>query len=200
MKKSISILLLFLVCLSVEAQKKNNKITDDVYATKEEKPSAEGQSQVTNNFLIEENKVIWQKVFETPLSFRDVVEKVKESGAMTSMEEGDTKIIGDLKPLPADFKGAGYTMMNTAIIVTSSDLLGYVLVEYKDNRYRVTIKNIQLSQKYDDPLSEMGQKTSIEVYAIKKGEFKNSFLNSISKILDYTFTKTFSVKKSNDNW
>ncbi len=200
MKKLITILLLFVICLSVEAQKNKNKTIDDVYATKEEKPSLEEKEQEINNFLIDESKVIWQKVFETPFTFDEIVQKIKEAGMMVNIETTEAKLIGDLKPLKIDYKGAGYSGANTAIIISRSDLLGYVLLEYKENKYRVTVKNMSLCHRYDDPFFKQGELTSMESLSIKKNEFKSPFKKSPSAIFDYTLTKAFTFKNSTDNW
>lgn len=203
MKKSISILLIFLVCLSVEAQNKKNKVSDDVYATKDEKPSIDGQTQVTNNFLIEENEILWQKVYQTTMTFDQLLEKVKDSGLFEKMEFNDKKISGDLKSLDADFKGAGFSEMSTAIYISRSHFTGFSIIDFQEGKYRVTFKKIVLSQKYDDVLTEQGEKTNIEFYGLKKGsQMRDSFKKNPSLILDYTLSSKFDFKdkQKTDVW
>lgn len=75
------------------------------------------------------------------------------------------------------------------------------MFEFKDKKYRVTIKNIKFVQKYDDPLTKMGEVTEIETFALakKNTEFKNGFLKKPSKILNYTFLKTTEFKNNIEN-
>ena len=162
-----------------------------------------GQETVTN-FSPENNKIIWQKVFETEMDFNQLTEKIKESGILENIEIGENKILGQTKQIDADFKGAGYGEMSTPMYVSRSFFDGFAIIEFKDGKYRVTLKNIMLTQQYDDGLSEEGEKTTIETFGIKKGknEMKRAFTKSPSIILDYTFTNTFTFKSSdtNDNW
>ncbi len=61
-----------------------------------------------------------------------------------------------------------------------------------------------LTQKYDDGLSEEGEKSTIESFAIKrsKNQMKGGFKKSPSIILDFTFTNafTFITLEKDDNW
>ena len=162
-----------------------------------------GQETV-NNFSPENNKIIWQKVFETEMDFNQLTEKIKESGILDKIEIGENKILGQIKQIDADFKGAGYGEMSTPMYVARNFFDGFAIVEFKDGKYRVTLKNIMLTHQYNDGLSEEGEKTTIETFGVKKGknEMKRAFTKSPSIILDYTFTNAVTFKSSdiNDNW
>lgn len=166
-------------------------------------PNLKAQETV-NNFSSENNKIIWQKVFKTEMDFNQLTAKVKESGILEKVEIGENKIIGQTNPIDADYKGAGYGEMSTPMYVARSFFDGFCMIEFKDGKYRVTLKNIMLTQKYDDGLSKEGEKSTIESFGIKKGknEIKAAFMKSPAIILDYTFTKAFIFKSSDksDNW
>lgn len=156
-----------------------------------------------NSFAIEEGKLIWQKVYETDLGFDELLSVTKESGLFQIVEVSDDKILAEVKSINADFKGAGYSEMSTPMYVSRSFIEGFVKIEFKQGRYRISIKNIMLIQKYDDGVSKEGEKSSLESFAIKKGNImKKPFTKSPSKILDYTFTKEFNLKAKTktDNW
>lgn len=165
--------------------------------------TSHGQETV-NNFQIANSEIIWQKVFETTLTFEQLKEKIKDSGLLEKIEIGDNKISGDLKQLDADFKGAGFTEMGTPIYISRSHFTGFVILEFKDGKYRATLKKIVLTQKYSDPLTKQGEMTNLEFFGLKNGknEMTNSFKKSPSLILDYTFTKKFDFKDSpkKDDW
>ena len=128
-----------------------------------------GQETV-NNFQLDNTEIIWQKVFETKLTFEELKEKVKDSGLLDKIEIGDNKISGDLKPIDADFKGAGFTEMGTPIYISRSHFTGFTIVEFKDGKYRVTLKKIVLTQKYSDPLTKQGEMTKLEFFGLKNGK------------------------------
>ena len=154
-----------------------------------------GQETI-NNFEIEDKQIIWQKVFETQMTFVQLTEKVKDSGLFENVELGDNKVSGDLKDIDADFKGAGYTEMGTPMYVARSHFRAYGIIEFKDRKYRVTLKKIILIQKYDDGLSKQGERTDLGVFALKatKDEMKGPFKKSPSLILNYTFSDKFLFK------
>jgi hypothetical protein len=157
-----------------------------------------------NNFLPENNQIIWQKIFETEMDFNELALKIKESGILVKPEIEENKILGQTKPIDADYKGAGYGEMSTPIYVARSFFDGFAVIDFKDGKYRVTLKNIMLTQQYDDGLSKEGEKTTLEAYSLKRdrNEMKAAFTKSPGIILDYTFSKVFTFRSSeiNDNW
>ena len=163
--------------------------------------NAEAQDEY-DNFKIENRDVIWQKVFETKLSKEEVITYLKENGNISYLEISDNKLTGQLTKVEADYKGFGKTEMGTTIYIARSFFNAFTIIDFKDNRYRVTLKNIRLIQKYSDALSEEGQKTSLKTYAVKnrKPLLRNSFKGSPSGILNYTFTKIFTATKGSDDW
>jgi len=165
--------------------------------------TAFGQESI-NNFQVYNSEIIWQKVFETAFTFEDLIEKVKDSGLLDKMEIGNNKISGEFKEIGADFKGAGFTEMGTPMYLSRSHFTGFTILEFKDGKYRLTLKKIVLTQKYSDPLSEQGEKKSLELYGLKSGkdEMTNAFIKSPSLILNHTFLKKFDFKDSQTkkNW
>ena len=158
--------------------------------------------QVVNNFNVQDGTLIWQKIYETNLSTEDLNSYFSDSGLFGDLKSTDKAISGEIKLIDADFKGAGYKEMTTPIYISRSHFTGFLKIEFKDQKYRVTVKNIKMIQKYSDPLSEKGEIESIETFAVnKKGELKYKFNKAPSKILDYTFLNLFTVKKAtDDNW
>lgn len=187
------------ICSVSFAQKKN---TEDPIYGESTKTKLNSNEITNNNFLIEDNKLIWQKVFEKQLDFDELQKEIKETGIIENMEVSNISIIGDLRQLSIDYKGAGYNGANTPIIITRSNLTAYCLIEFKENKYRVTLRNINLIQKSDDVLFKMGEKTSLDIMAIKDGNFRKAFIKTSSVIIDYSFSNAFSLStdKKNDNW
>lgn len=200
-KPTMKILIVFILTALIYsvsfAQKKNTE--DPIY---EENSTIEQTGELTtHNFLIDNNKLIWQKVFDTKLDFKSLVSQLKIAGVIENIEVSELRITGDLRQLPADFKGAGFTGANTPIIITRSDLLAYCVVEFKENKYRVTLKNLNLVQRFNDVLFKMGEKTNLEVMAIKGEIFRKPFLKTSSVIIDYSLSNAFRLNQdNNENW
>ena len=83
--------------------------------------------------------------------------------------------------------------------ISRSYFKSFVLIELKDRKYRITLKEMKLAQKYSDGLTEEGRISELKDYAIKNGkpEFRKSFIKAPSGILNFTFDKVFRIKKKN---
>ena len=84
--------------------------------------SASGQDTV-NNFHIENIKVIWKRTYAGQYKINAIYSAMKRSGDFINIDTLDGQIIATLKPLVADYKGAGYKMINTAIIISKVILM-----------------------------------------------------------------------------
>lgn len=157
-----------------------------------------------SNFTSENDKIIWQKVFDTELDFEQLKEKIIESGILESFDIKESSITGQTRLIEPDYRGAGYSTMGTPIYISRSFINAFCVIDFREGRYRVTIRNIMLSQKSTDNLSLHGEKSTIELYGIigGKNEMKSAFLKSPAKILNYTFTKefTFHISEDDDDW
>jgi hypothetical protein len=154
-----------------------------------------------NNFKVDNQQIIWQRVYDTKLNFKDLVTQIKTSGLFETISIDSLEITGDLRQFNADYKGAGYSEMITPIYVARSHINAFVLLDFKEGKYRVTLKKIVLTQAYKDALSKQGEKTNLELYAIKKEQFTNAFKKSPSVILNFTFNKLFELKNAGEsNW
>lgn len=157
-----------------------------------------------NNFEIEDGEIIWRKVFQTELTFERLTEKIKDSGLFERIELSGNKLTGDLRNIDADVKGAGFSEILAPIYVVRSYFSAFVVIEFKDGKYRVTLKRILLTQKYDDDVTKQGEQSTLNTYALKgaAGEIKPAFKKSPSVILDHTFTNKFLFKDepAKDDW
>lgn len=155
----------------------------------------------TENFLIENNQVIWQKIYETELTKESLINKIRTNGNFENINITDNELTAEIKDLSIDYKGYGESEMSTPMYLSRSAVKAFCIIEFKDQKYRVTFKNIKFIQKYDDALSKMGEVNEIETFALakKNTEFKSGFLKKPSKILNYTFSKKTDFINNGDN-
>jgi hypothetical protein len=151
---------------------------------------------VVNNFEIENKEIVWRKVYETEMTFDQLIEKIKDSGLFEKIEVGNNKVTGETKEINPDFKGAGFSEMGTPIYVARNRCSAFTIIEFKEGKYRVTLKKMILTQKYSDGLSKQDEQKNLELFALKANgdEMKGAFTKSPSLIFDYTFTDKFSFK------
>lgn len=160
-------------------------------------------AQETNNFKIENNSLIWQKVYGEKIPAEYIVKQLKSNGDIDNLEFSNNQLTGKLD-IPANYKSAGFSEMNIPMYIPRNNIVCAVTIVFKENRYRVTLRNIKLKATMEDPLTKIGEVSNLDSYALKRGnsEFKNQFLKNPSKIYNYTFNKIFDIKekKSDDNW
>jgi hypothetical protein len=159
-------------------------------------------SQTENeNFRIDENQVVWQKTYETKLSKEALIDKIKTSGKFKNISLSENKLTAEIIDLSIDYKGYGESRMSIPIYLSKYSVKAFCMFEFKDNKYRATFKNIKFVSPYSDALSEIGETTEIETYALsqKNTEFKSAFLNKPSKILNFTFSKVTELKNNTEN-
>ena len=159
--------------------------------------------QETSNFKIENRDLVWQFIFETDLSQEELKQELSTKGIWESFEKVGDDLIGICSGMDADFKGAGYSEMSVPMYVARMSMDFHSLIQLKDGRYRVTITNIKLVQKYDDPLTKQGQVISLSDFAVnKKGDFKTMFLKKPSEIYNYTFISSLEIhqNENTDDW
>lgn len=157
-----------------------------------------------DNFTVEDKKVVWQKVFETDLSFNELTDKFKESGILENMDISHNKVIGKTKLIKLLHNEAGFTNMGTPWYVVGYFIQPIAKIEFKDGRYRVTLTNMSLQLNQTSPVAGISEKDVIESFVLNRDKFKSQFTKKTSKIYDFTFNKEFDFKKSqniaDDEW
>jgi len=157
-----------------------------------------------DNFQIEEGKLVWQKVYRTELSKDELINQIKNSGEYDNIESNGENLTANISRRELDFKEMGESNSSVPIYIVNSDINAFILFEFKNAKYRVTVKKIVLVQKSTNALSEEGELTNIETFALRNHntELRKSFLNKPSEILDYTLTKLTKIEKvkQNDKW
>lgn len=148
-----------------------------------------------NNFRLLNGEFYWQKVFITQLNFTDLLKEIKSRGILTDPQISDSSIMGDLRPIEADFKGAGYTSLSIPQYIKSNNISGFAKIEYRVGRYRVTVNKIVLTEKSTNWLSEKDVKTTLEYWGLKgNGKIIAPMFKKHPAITyNHTFEKLFSL-------
>ncbi len=108
----------------------------------------------------------------------------------------------DLKPYKANYQAYGYSNIKAPFYISRSLVGGNVIFEFKENKYRVTIKNIVFTQNNEDTFSKQGEVETFESWVLNKSQkIKPAFFTDGSDILnkDFIIKTTFITEKEN-NW
>jgi len=148
-------------------------------------------------FKVVDSEIVWQKIFT---SDEDDLQNTFRKQVVTNLQLENLQEIGStmsfvVKDEKIDFKKYGGTWGGTATFLQYPQNF-LVVIDFKDNRYRVTIKTI----KVDFSSVDLGI-NKLDDFILKKGKFKNT--KYIKKSLSYYhrhFTEKFTLKQKNDDW
>jgi hypothetical protein len=148
-------------------------------------------------FFVEGNNISWQKTFPTILSIEQMREKVAEMMLFESKDiEKEDKVMGTTKPLTHNYVKAGYSEKSAEKYLVEKDSYGNLKIEFQEGKYRVTLSDIQLKQRFSTRKSQKGENTRLMEYAYdaKKGAWDPKFILSGSgKILNETYLEKFNI-------
>ena len=152
--------------------------------------------QDSTNFSVVDNGLVWQKVYNTTLTFKQLAEQVKLSGVFESdkLTIVENSLYGELKRMKMDYKGAGYTKTGAPAFILSNEYSGFAAIDFKDNRYRVTFKKILMSGQINGNNYE--KNFPIESQFVREGMIRSYLNKGAIKVLNYNFTKAFDFKEA----
>ena len=172
------------------------------------------QDELTSleNFVIENNSVVYKKVFELPNQTETELKKnilsfISKVPNVSNVRVIGEEIFGDITNLKVNYSKYGGSYMTTLILLNHS-MFGKLIVQTKDNKYRVLIKDIyfidDVSLLSMTTKKEMDNRTDFTYFVTKndKSEFRTS--NTFKKGLGYMnnyFTEIFTFSNTTkDNW
>lgn len=154
--------------------------------------------------ITEDAQLIWQKTYELPANADQYQEMLFYSGKFSDIAELNGKVTCWLNETPIDYKQAGYDIMQVSMFVRDGNMKCFATIQFKEGKYRVTLEQIQMIQRYDTSLSKKGEITYLDRYAInRKGTFNKMVENNSLIVLDALFKSMFEYKQAthlNEEW
>ena len=161
---------------------------------------SKGFTQDKHSFEIENNQLVWQKVFTSELNQAKIEKILKENGIFKNTVLAEKQINGEIENITADYEGVGKNSWNTSFYVQNTTISGTFFIEFKEGRYRVTFNGINLKTVNDlsgEGITVMSANSiqPLSDFAIRKGKFRKGFLRADVKIFEHTFTNIFDFNK-----
>jgi len=154
-----------------------------------------------DNFILNEGKVTWQKVYETKKSKEEIIAHFKSSGLFKLFRVEDGKIIATLRPQSIDKNDKKIAGTLPPPLTVKSSYAGIVVISLKDDKYRVTYKEILIVGSGE--LIKKGVKQPFEKHYVNKdGKAFRIFFNKKPRtIYNAAFNQTFEMKAAkSDDW
>ncbi|MFL9834966.1 hypothetical protein [Chryseobacterium terrae] len=154
-----------------------------------------------SNFSIDNGQIHWQKIYESKLNKTDLLHFLKSSNKFSDLSESENSIYGITKNLKVDFKKfSNYP----SIFVQHTTIISKFIIDFKENKYRVTVKDIIIH----DPTNEDNRlnlrDVNLERYCLKNNntEFNSRFISTNAKFYDVTFFNLFNFgkEKNSQDW
>lgn len=156
------------------------------------------------NFVIENNKLKWEKVYDSNFTREELITAVKNSGLIYEFDTSSEIMLGKFTEIDSEYKRAGYSEKTTPIHLRKNSLSGNILIEHKSGKFRVSIINVSLERKGSFTHIRANERKYLDDYAIQKLEntYTGAFTRAASVILNRTFDFNFdfSQHKINNNW
>lgn len=150
-----------------------------------------------SNFKVEDNKVIWQKVYDISVSPSQYLSFIRLKNCLESIDTVQNTIIGKLKRFKPDTYGV--SRMALPIYITSNTVYADVKIEVKENKYRVTLSNIKVLEGVNAANPNSGYASDFEIYYFKmfdKSIPKPSFTKVDAPLFTKNFDSFFEYKKT----
>jgi hypothetical protein len=154
-----------------------------------------------DNFFLDQGKVSWVKVYETKKSKEEIISHFKSSGLFKLFRVEEGNIIATLRPQPIDKDDKKIAGTLPPALTVKANYAGTVIIGLKDDKYRVTYKDILIVG--NGELIKKGEKQPFEKHYVNKDgkAFRISFNKKPKTIYNAAFNQTFEMKAAkSDDW
>lgn len=141
-----------------------------------------------NNLKLQDDQIIWQKVYEDSLSVSDICWYLENTGEFENIvaDPDHGSISCWRKPEILSFTKYGYRHSEVQIFLSNGYCFYHATIQVKAGKYRVTIDGIKFRNRQTNSIDDLNY------LAIKDNNFSSSFVNGVSPdILEKNFTETF---------
>ena len=141
-----------------------------------------------NNFKIENNRLIWQSTYTSNLSKEDLLEAIRNSGYFINTSIVGNKIYTELNEITPSQGAEQFPVERLPSLFVSHHIKSYVIIDLKEDRYRVTLKSIKFIPRFytSDFSHQMVFGEEVALNREREG-FRERFVRRLSPILDQTF-------------
>ena len=141
--------------------------------------------------------LIWEHIYQTDMTSSELHKSLHLSSCFTNIEKiDDTFYLAKIPGCKVDYEKYGFKRMKLPLWVCNTDIgQSVAIIQYKEGRYKVTIKNINLSTKTTLGYGKMRDNalTNRRTISISAKEY-------LDKIYSPIFESLCELEKFSDNW
>lgn len=175
---------------------------DNYFGWDNPKKPQNNKEEIMLNLKVQEDEIVWQKVYNKTLSAETIMSYLQNSGKVEDIAFFDNIISCNLIVTPFEYAAVGFKRSNIPMYLELYDFSAFIRVQVKLDGYRVTVSNIVMEQNQDTSLGKMGEKEKIETFAIKRGELSGQAIKFIDPVLTAQFDKLFNFESKilDEDW
>lgn len=155
----------------------------------------------TSLFKVENDAVIWQKIYEINVTPKEYLAFIRLKGSVENIDTLQNTLVGRLRKFKLNT--GGLSTFQTPIYMRDDAVYADVKIEIKENKYRVTVYNIKLVADADNGLFKAGEIVNFEQMFFKLYSKKNprpSFFKNEEPIFNKNFDGFFEYKKNSSDF
>lgn len=141
--------------------------------------------------------LVWQNIYDTDMTSDELYKSLHSSPYLHSVEKVDsTFFVAKMRRCQVNYEKLGYKRMQLPLYLTNSDVgNATVIVQYKKDRYRIRLMNIDLI-----PLVSMDYGTLNDMAIAEDGYFTDTFKATAGHIYHKTFLEWFELEQVSNDW
>ncbi|CAN5445706.1 hypothetical protein BH10BAC4_BH10BAC4_09070 [soil metagenome] len=162
----------------------------------------EAQTVSFGNFKLQEQEIIFQKIFvEDSITVAQLEKYYKGLPVVKNLTKTADGLTFNLEDVIIDYKKFQFSQVGTPTIIQTGKYSGEVTVGVKNGKYRVTFQTIQVTG--DIGYKKITEKDNLTNYAAKNSGTilaQDWCRPSMLGLLDQAFTDKLQFKKAKDDW
>lgn len=151
--------------------------------------------QRPETFVVREGDIIWQQVYDSPLDSAAVAAALQGNGHLSDFENSASGLTCKVDLGRLDYQSAGFRYAQVVALVTSTQVTGQALLQFREGRYRATVRSIVFNSDI-----QFIPTTTMADFIGNKNSIRDVFFNkNTAAILDFNLNRLFVIAEPEDD-
>ena len=152
-------------------------------------------------FQIDEGAIKWQKIYESDMTISDIYKCIVVSNDFYDIQLLSDCIVAKSRPVKYVPEEYGFRWGNSNTLLLNGAIGPIFLqIDVKEGRYRVTAKDISVTDVTSGDIVPRGSVIKLEEVALDKGIPNNMMTSQFAPIFDHFLNRLTSFYKVDDDW
>ena len=152
-------------------------------------------------FQIDEGTIKWQKIYESDMTISDIYKYIVVSNDFYDIQLLSDCIVAKSKPVKYVPEEYGFRWGNSSTLLLNGAIGPIFLqIDVKDGRYRVTAKDIGVTDITSGGIVPIGSVTMLEEVALNDGAPNNIMTSQFAPIFDLFLNRLTTFYKVQEDW